>query len=467
MPTKIRLLIACCLLFGSGIPLYAQMGLNQKIDAIYADYEDKPGAMVGIWKDGEVLFTKAYGQANLEHELAFTTTTTSDIGSVAKQLSCYAILLLEREGQLSLDDDIRTYLSFVPDFGTPITIRHLMTHTSGLREIYSTEQVRGRRSGDAMFQEDVINMVRRQSGLNFTPGSQFMYCNTAYALLAEIVEEVSSQPFERWMFEYVFEPLGMQRTFIMDRQGEIFPQMAASYSLQPDSVYTKVYDNNTVRGQGGVYSCLEDMMNWIGHMAREWAAGSIVMEKMTEPAVLTDGDTLNYGKGLYVNTFRGLRRIFHSGSSAGYRSGLIYFPDDDLGVFVNVNAPNVPLYETLDLITDFFLKDKMEPIPPRSSTTAPTVQDKLEIPRANDSEWTGTYYSPELETTYFLLLEDGKLKGRHFRHGAFVLKRTGKDAFRSEQPFFPEITFERNRQGRITGFRLTTDRAVGMYFEKQ
>lgn len=460
MRRRIWLLLLTCLFFWGESPAYAQIALNQKIDAIYAGYAHQPGAMVGIWKDGALLFAKAYGQANLEHQVPFTTTTTSDIGSVAKQLTCYAILLLEEAGKLSLDEDIRTYLPFVPDFEMPITVRHLMTHTSGLREVYSTEQVRGRRSGDAMFQEDVIRLVRQQRELNFAPGSQFMYCNTAYALLAEIVEQVSGDPFEQWMFERVFHSLDMDRTFIMDRQGEIFPQMAASYSLQADSVYTQVYDNNTVRGQGGVYSCLEDMMKWIEHLA----AGSIVMEKMTAAAVLNNGDTTNYGKGLYVNSYRGLKRFFHSGSSAGYRSGLAYFPDYDLGIFVNVNAANVPLYETLDMITAFFLEDEMEAEPARS---APIANERTAIVWKPDPEWAGTYYSEELETTYHLFLEDGKLKGRHFRHGEFVLEKEGEDTFRSHQPFFPLVVFERNRQNSIIGLRLSTERAVQMYFEKQ
>lgn len=455
-----------CLLFSILSPAYGQTGLNQKIDAIYANYQHQPGAMVGIWKDGAVLFAKAYGLANLEHQVPFSTTTTSDIGSVAKQFTCYAILLLEQEGTLALDDDIRTYLPFVPAFEKPITIRHLMNHTSGLREIYSTEQVRGRRSGDAMFQEDVIQLVERQQELNFTPGSQFMYCNTAYALLAEIVETVSGLSFEQWMFGHVFEPLGMQRTFIMDRQGEVFPEMAASYNLQADSVYTKEYDNNTLRGQGGIYSCLEDMMKWVGHLANELSRGSMLMEKMTEPAVLNNGDTLNYAKGLYVNDFRGVQRIFHSGSSAGYRSGLVYYPEFDLGIFVNVNAPNVPLYETLDLITEFFLAEEMDPIRDRSTNGGTAPRPSYTV-GSIDTEWTGRYYSAELETAYDLFLKDGKLMGRHFRHGTFVLESKGEDSFQSDQSFFPEIRFERNRQQKITGLRLSMGRAVQMYFEKQ
>lgn len=448
-------------------PVYGQVGLNQKIDAIYAPYSDTPGAMVGVWKDGEVLFAKAYGLANLEHQVAFSTATTSDIGSVAKQLTCYAILLLEQDGQLSLKDDIHGYLPFVPAFESPITILHLMNHTSGLREIYNTEAIRGRRSGDAMYQEDVIRMVERQRSLNFSPGSQFMYCNTAYALLAEIIEVVSGQRFEDWMYEHIFAPLGMYHTFIMDRQGEIFPKMASSYSLQADSVYTQLFDNNTVRGQGGIYSCLEDMMKWVGHLATLKEQRSLAMQKLVEPGVLSNGDTIPYAKGLYVESFRGIQRIFHSGSSAGYRSGLVYFPEYDLGLFVNVNAPDVPLYETLDMITSFFLENEMEDLVPENTKTTETKSKEFLSFGEIDPQWEGTYYCTELETTYHLFLQKGKLMGRHFRHGTFALEQEGEDRFRSNQYFFPKIQFERNLQDRITGLRLTTGRAKNIYFKKQ
>lgn len=448
------------------MPLIAQPALNQKIDAVYEAFANQPGAMVGIWKDGKVLFAKSYGLANLPHQVPFTTYTTSDIGSVAKQFTCYAILLLEQDGKLSLNDDIRSYLPFIPDFGKTISILNLMNHTSGIREIYSTENIRGGRAGDAIFQSDIISLMERQEGLNFEPGTEFMYCNTAYALLAEIVERVGGQPFEHWMFEHIFEPLGMHHTFIMDRQGEIFPQMADSYYLQSDSVYTVVFDNSTIRGQGGIYSCLEDMMKWMKNLATARLGGPIIMEKMTERAVLENSDTLRYAKGLYVDRFRGMDRIFHSGSSAGYRSGLTYFPDHDLGIFVNTNAPNVPLYETMELITEHFLEAYIQD-EPRSAESSSTNSNDQPASGSIDPTYAGRYISPELEAIYELFIEDGQLMGRHFRHGVFVLHAESQDEFTSDKGFFPKVKFERDKKGKVVGLLVSTSRAKNIRFVKQ
>lgn len=445
---------------------FTQSALNQKLDLLYKAYADQPGAMVGIWKEGTLLFAESYGLANLEHKVPFTTHTTSDMGSLAKQFTCYAILLLEQQGKLSVEDDIRKYLSYVPDFGETITIRHLMNHTSGIREIYNTESIRGGRGGDAIFQEDILRLMRQQKELNFSPGTEFMYCNTSYAMLAEIVEQVGAMPFERWMFSHIFEPLGMNQTYIMDLQGEVFPNMAASYYLQSDSVYTKVFDNSTIRGQGGMYSCLEDMMKWMKNVATKDLGGSIIMEKMTERTILNSGDTISYAKGLYVDRFRGLNRIFHTGSSAGYRSILVYLPDHDLGVFVNTNAPNVPRYEAVDIVIEHFLRDFI-----KDETTSSEVEDvtvKEEFPPVViDKDYAGWYYSPELEVRYQLLVENGQLKGRHFRHGEFVLEGKAKDEFTSQRSFFPHIVFERNPKGKVMGLRVSASRAKNIQFLKQ
>lgn len=195
-PMRIILFFLLLPLIGTNLsPAMAQQALNQKIEHLFQEIDHRlhPGVAVGIWKDGKVLFAEGYGYANLEHRVPFTTETISDIGSVAKQFTCMGIVLLAERGMLTLDDDIRNHLDFVPDLGHRITIRHLIHHTNGLREIYSTEAMRGGRSGDAIFQRDVVELVKRHRELNFVPGKRYLYCNTAYSLLAEIIMAVSGQ----------------------------------------------------------------------------------------------------------------------------------------------------------------------------------------------------------------------------------------------------------------------------------
>jgi CubicO group peptidase (beta-lactamase class C family) len=462
--TPVFLLFCLTTLIGHHAP--AQNALNQKIEAVFRemDHQLHPGAAVGIWKDGKILFAEGYGYANLEHRVPFTAGTVSDMGSVAKQFTCMGIVLLAEAGTLSLDDDIRKHLDFVPDFGKVITIRHLIHHTSGLREIYSTEAMRGGRSGDAIFQRDVVELVKRQQDLNFPPGDQYMYCNTAYSLLAEIIMAASGRGFEEWMQENIFRPLGMQHTYIMDLQGEFFPHTADSYYHRHDSLYVKAYDNSTINGQEGMYSSLEDMMKWLANLAEPQAGFEKAVTQMQSRGILNSGDTLNYAFGLEIENYRGVKRIRHTGSSAGYRAVLCYFPNQDLGFVIKTNSPAVPREKISNTITEFFLGEILEPAPesPESRRDAPEERTTL-----NPQDYTGSYYSPELETSYQIIFEHDQLQGRHFRHGTFVLQATGEDGFSTRQGFISRIRFVRDKNGHISGLYASSGGALKVWFKKE
>ena len=446
---------------------FSQLALNQKIDKYYTEVDHAlfPGAAVGVWKDGKIIFAKGYGYANLEHQAPFTTSTISDIGSVAKQFTSFGIILLAQQGKLKLDDDIRKHLDFVPDFGKTIQIRHLIHHTSGLREIYGTESLRGRRGGDAIFQEDVIQMVSAQQGLNFDPGTQYLYCNTAYALLAEIIKKVSGQPFETWMKENIFAVLGMDHTYIMDRQGEIFPNTADSYYQFDDSLYVKAYDNSTINGQGGIYSSLEDMMRWLQNIANPELGGQAAFQQMTTRGILNNGDTLKYAFGINVDSYRGLKRLSHSGASAGYRAYLTYFPEHDLGIFIKTASPSTPMGEVLISISEHFLANFMDPRPEKAIEKEP--KEEAEYVVKNLDDYAGFYFSPELEAGYHFVIDNGRLQGMHFRHGVFDLSPKAKDLFASKAFFMNKIQFNRNKKGKVTGLRASNGRTLNVWFEKR
>jgi CubicO group peptidase (beta-lactamase class C family) len=465
---RIYLFIFICHLFA--LHSSAQIALNQKIDAIYQTPSSvkQPGLSLGIWKDGKVLFAQNYGLANLEHQVPFSSQTISDMGSVAKQLTCFGILLLAEQGKLSLEDDIRAHLTYVPDFGSVIRIRHLMHHTSGLREVYSTEAIRGGRPGDAIFQEDVRQLVAQQMALNFEPGSEFSYCNTAYAMLADIIEKVGGMPFEEWMQSNIFQPLEMNNSYIMDVQGEVFPNMADSYYRQNNGSYTKAFDNSTIRGQGGLYSSLDDMMKWLANLAQHRLGGPAIHQQMVKTGIFNNGDTSNYASGLFVAPDRGLKRIFHTGSSAGYRTLLTYFPEYDLGFVFKTNSPSVSIYETAELIIQHFLGAELPetiiPANPTPSPETPSINPSLSSKELD--KITGIYFSPELETIYKLYLKGGKLMGKHFRHGNFMLQYEGNDQFRSDKGFFPKMVLSKDKKGQIIGLKLSTSQARNVWFEK-
>jgi len=447
--------------------LAQDISLAGKIDQFYQNWDspDKPGCAVGVIKDGMVVFAKGYGMANLEHQIPFSPETVSDIGSVAKQITDFGIALLVRQGKLALTDDIRKFLPYVPDFGHVIQVQHLIHHTSGLREIYGTEAIRGNRGGDAIFQEDVLRLVTLQRELNFPPGDRYLYCNTAYALLAEIIEKVGGTGFEDWMRGHIFSRLGMTQTYIMDQQGELFPRTADSYYPHGEGQYVKAYDNSTIRGQGGVYASLTDMLKWTQNLLTPALGGAEVIRQMTTRGILNNGDTLNYAFGLEVENYRGVRSWSHSGSSAGFRSLLYVFPDHGLGIMVKNNSPEIPLPGLIELVAEHFLADELSPRA-RAEQRVRTVREPYPLSAEALREYAGRYLSPELETWYELFVEDGKLMGRHFRQELLELEPVGKDSFRADSGALSEVEFERGAGGAVTGFRVSNGRVLNLLFVK-
>lgn len=445
--------------YGQSVSFSLPSDLEKQVDDLYSQWmaEGHPGAAVGIVYRGETVLAKGYGLASLEHQIPFTPETVSDIGSVAKQMTCFGIVLLSERNELSLEDDIRKYLPEVPDFGRPITIQHLMNHTSGLREIYATESIRGYRPGDGILQEDALRLVTHSRELNFRPGEQYRYCNTGYMLLADIISRVSGQPFENWMQENVFQPLGMNHTYIMDRRGGVFPNCADSYGKNAEGSFTKIYDNSTVQGAGGVYTTLTDLLVWLKYLRAPEGDGKTAVAQMLRRGVLNNGDTLNYALGLTVDRYRGLRRIQHTGSSAGYRALLTYFPEVDMGVVVKTNCPAVA---RMDLV-DTLLAPVLEPAPP---VTEPVPASAISPPLLSLQAYSGFYFSDELETFYRLAVKNGELTGSHFRHGEFRLQPTEEpDVFETEAGFLTRIRFVRDASGAVTGLQASNGGVLNLW----
>lgn len=444
----LTLLPLCHFLQGQSFKLPAD--LDQKIDDFYREWrrEGYPGGAVAIVHEGELVFAKGYGLASLEHGIPFTPETVSDIGSVSKQLTCFGIVLLAQQGKLGLDDDIRQYLPEAPDFGRPITIRHLMNHTSGLREIYATEGIRGYRPGDGILQEDALRLLLQSRELNFPPGERYSYCNTGYMLLADILSRVTGQEFETWMRENIFLPLEMEHTFIMDKRGEVFRNCADSYEKYGEDGFVKIYDNSTVQGAGGVYATLSDLTRWLNHLRRPKIGGKEALASMLQRGILNNGDTLNYALGLTVDTYRGQRVIKHTGSSAGYRALLSYFPELDLGIIVKTNCPSVEREGLVDLL----LEDVLDEVEEEDSIPK---EDSFPTPGPEELQtYTGYFYSAELETVYEFQVKEGRLTGRHFRNGRFDLVSIEKDVFKSENGFYCTIRYIRDERGAVAGLRM-------------
>lgn len=468
---KIIFLLSLIITFAS-TTLFSQKKLSkdqiQAIDALFEDWnnEENPGGAVGIVKKGNLIFSKGYGMASLQHKVPFSPTTVADIGSVAKQFTSFGIALLADEGKLSLDDDIHKFFPELPDYGHKVTVRHLVHHTSGLREIYSAFALRGW-SGGGIRQEDVKYLLMQQHELNFKPGDRYLYCNTSYALLGSIIEKVSGQSFEAFYKERIFEPLGMEHTYIMDRLGEIFPNTADSYSPN-DKGFVEIYDNSSMFGQGGFYSTVEDMAKWLANFQQPKVGNKAVIQQIQERGVLNDGENLRYAFGLNIDTYRGLKRIQHSGASAGFRSLMAWFPEHELGIIIQTNRADGTSNGAMAEIVEVLLEGSLEPIEEAESKEEEkrATEPSLYYSAEQLKPFAGTYYSPEIETVYHFQIDaqENDLVVKSIRNGALALSTTPqKDQFTGGGMSF---TFQRDDVGRVTGFRVSNGRVMRLKFFK-
>nr|WP_163502120.1 serine hydrolase domain-containing protein [Halomonas socia] len=329
------------------------------IDALFAEFDrdDSPGAAVAVYREGELAFSAGYGLADLEAGTPLTPRTPTHVASVSKQFTAFAIALLAREGKLDLDADIRDYLPWVPDFGTPIRVRHLIHHTSGLRDQWILFQLSGQEMGNRLRQQHIVNMVSRQRSLNFPPGSEHAYSNTGYTLLAEIVRAASGQSLREFTTQRIFEPLGMERTFFFDDVTEVVPGRANSYSRREDGdAWRRELLNFDNVGTTSLFTTVEDLAAWAGNFSRPVVSDRELIEQVTMPGTLDDGSPLVYAFGLQTGAMAGHRTIQHSGRDAGFRSLFVYFPEHDIAVAAAANTP-ISLNEKVEAIAEIYLPE--------------------------------------------------------------------------------------------------------------
>ncbi len=315
-----------------------------RVDQVMASYANDrtPGGVIGVVRDGELVFSRAYGMAELAWGIPFTVDTRTNIGSTSKQFTAYAILLLAERGELSLDDDVRSHMPELPDLGSTITLRHLLTHTSGYREFLNTFSLAGRQldEGDHVARSEIIELVQRQPELQNEPGAVWNYNNTGWALLTVVVERVTGTPFPEWMEANVFDPLGMDHTVVRAHPGVIVPRSAEGYmptGEETDAIWREAEDLGGAMGAGGIYTTVADLARWMANFEGPVVGGPGIFEQMRTRYVLTDGDTTDYGLGLFVDTYRGLDRVHHGGADIAHRSMLVYYPGIDAGVIAESN----------------------------------------------------------------------------------------------------------------------------------
>lgn len=357
--------------------------------------EDTPGAVVGVMRGGELAFVRAYGAADLAHNVRFMPDTPTNIGSTSKQFTGFALALLASRGALSLDDEVRKYIPELPDFGTPITVRHLLTHTTGYREFINTLIISGRQvlEGDYIGPEEMISVVSRQPALQNPPGGEFNYNNTAFSLATRVVEVVTGSTFADWMRQEVFLPLGMTRTWVRASPGQVIPGRSAGY-IPGTSGFQEVRDLHGSQGAGGMYTTPADMARWMRNFHTGELGGPEVISELTTPFILNDGSSTNYGLGIFVDTNRGLRRWQHGGNDIAHSSTFIYYPDLDAGYVVFSNYQGVP-GGIAGVVAEAFFGEHMEPVQRPASAG-------VNVPAATLRRYVGRY---EMTTLGGLIVE--------------------------------------------------------------
>ena len=349
----------------------------QAADKVLAPWvaDDAPGVTVAVSWNDEVVYARGAGLANLEHGLPLTPTSVFQVASVSKQITAFATLLLVADGHVDLDADIRTYIPDFPPTETVITVLHLLDHTSGLRERNTLAEMAGWLPDDIRTEAQMRALVKRQAGTNFLAGEEVEYSNTGYALLAEIVEQVSGQTFQTFTKERIFDPLGMDHSGFPDSRNTLIPQRASSY--YPDqSGFKNVIVASSTYGSTGLYTSALDLLKWAENFETQIVGSPLVFELMAERVQARDGEYSTFAKGQERRPYKGFETWSHGGTDAGYRSFLLRVPSADLEVAVISNRTDFDKAGfAFDLADVFLLADTKEPDPRVQNRTPASMED--------------------------------------------------------------------------------------------
>jgi len=314
--------------------------LTDKVDRIFAEWNttSSPGCALAVVKDGRIVYERGYGMANLELGIAITPQSVFDIGSVSKEITAMAMLLLVQDGQISLDDDIRKYLPEMPNYGSTITIRHMLHHTSGLRNYDDLFDLEGIPEADLTTDRDALDLTARQKGVNFKPGEEFLYTDTNFFLMSQIVKRVTGQTLRQFAQERIFGPLGMTSTHYHDDHTMIVPRRETGYAPHNGGGFELDMSDFEQVGDGSVMTTVEDLFKWGQNFDHAQVGGADAIRQLTTPGKLNNGQAIPYGMGLFIDHYRGLKWIHHSGEWVGIAPPSAAFPISTFQLCLHVIA---------------------------------------------------------------------------------------------------------------------------------
>lgn len=466
---KIRLGVAFTILAGLVVALQAAPAqtapAQAAVDKVFAAWNTStPGCAIGVAENGVPVLQRAYGMADLEHAAPNTPDTIFEAGSVSKQFTAAAMILLARDGKVSLDDDVRKYVPELPVYQAPVTIRHMLSHTSGMRDWGSLAGIAGMPRGSRVYTHGhVVDLLSRQTTLNFAPGTRWSYSNSGYNLAAVIIARVSGMSFAEFSRTRLFQPLGLTRTSWRDDYARVIPGRAIGYSMSFGRFVQDMPFEN-VHGNGGLLTTVGDLLKWQAALTSGPLKGAALADEQQTLAKLNDGRELHYGLGVFRGTYKGVPEVYHSGATAGYRAFLTEYPSAKLTIAVLCNAGNAAPATFVRAVSDLYLGDKANTNAPRS-TVLPEAEGPLTgvkadasyRPTADDlAAFAGTYDSAEIETQFIARVDNGALVLSRRPDARITLRPHSRDRFEAGAGL-GQVTFHR-KDGVVVALSITQDR---------
>ncbi|MGA2362115.1 MAG: serine hydrolase domain-containing protein [Candidatus Aminicenantales bacterium] len=448
---------------------------TDKVDKLFATWDKttSPGATLAVISDGRIIYKRGYGMAKLEDGIVMTPDKIFDIGSVSKQFTATCVVMLVRDGKISLDDNVRKFIPELPDYGTPITVRHLLHHTSGFRDYNALLELAGfRDDSDCPTVEEALDAICRQKKLNYPPGQEYSYTNTGYFLLSQIVERVSGKSLNAFAQERIFKPLGMEHTLYQDNHTQVIKDRATGYD--PDDQGFKIDMSNwDETGDGNVYTSVEDLYLWDQAFYNN-KLGKGVMDMLHTTGTLNNGKPIDYAFGLVVTEYKGLKVVEHGGAWAGFRAGIVRFPDEKFSVICLANLGTVDPSGLCFKVADIYLAGKLkEPEKKEEKKAEAAAVPEKDLARLRPltpamlNDYAGTYVSPELlDARYQIRVDKDKLVLKTRTIPRAEMKAMAPDKF-IEPESGANIEFVRGKGGKVTGFKLAVGRAAGIEFVKR
>jgi CubicO group peptidase (beta-lactamase class C family) len=356
---NIKYLIGVLLLISTLAKVYSQIPQATSIDSIFADWDkpETPGASLGVIKDGKLIYAKGYGLANMEYDIPNSPTSVFRIGSTSKQFTAACIVLLSQQNKLSLDATLDNFFPDFPDYAKSITVRRLLNHTSGIRDYLALAYLSGLGDDDFYTDETLLKWLVNQEDLNFKPGEAFIYSNSGYWLLGQIVNKVSGKNMADYAQEQIFQPLGMNDTHFHNDHTTIVKNRASGYYPKEEGYQISMTTLDMI-GDGGIFSTIEDLKKWDDAYYKSTVLNREFWTLMTTQGKLNNGETIDYAAGLFIDEHNGLKTIDHGGAFVGFRADMIRFPEQRFSVIVLANRGDANPSRMGYAVADLFLKEQ-------------------------------------------------------------------------------------------------------------